>query len=87
MSRKEQILELIEELTVRGTGRTTRLVDQAIQDLFTKGVVLVKDHFDDRQADRYLTERIKKRLDYEHPHVKYNIKGRSDQHIIIELIK
>ena len=31
---------------IRKTGQTTRIVDQAIQDLFTNGEVIITDHTD-----------------------------------------
>ena len=51
---------------MRGTGRTTRLVDEAIQNLFNNGRCIAFDHWPDRQADHCLFERIIKRLEFEH---------------------
>ena len=58
----------------RGTGRTTRLVDDAIQRLFNKEPVLVVDHFNHPMANNYLLERIEGRLHNEHPRVMYEVK-------------
>ena len=51
---------------MRATGRTTRLVDEAIQNLFNNGRCIAFDHWPDRCADQYLLERILKRLEIEH---------------------
>ena len=53
-------------------GNTTRAVDNAIQELFTKGKVVATDHYDIRQAHREVYHRIIKRLEAEHPRVPYN---------------
>lgn len=45
----------------RGSGRTTRLIDYYIQELFTKGEINVKDHYDNIIAHKYLVQRIKDR--------------------------
>ncbi len=51
----------------RGTGRTTRLVQHYMNELFNnRGVVVkVKDHYDSASAHRYLTDRIIDRFDNE----------------------
>ena len=51
---------------VRMTGRSTRLVDKCIQDLFTNGVVIVFDHYDHSRAHRDLFDRVMRRLYSEH---------------------
>ena len=56
---------------LRGSGRTTRLADQAIQDLFSKGEVTVKDHYPQDAATNCLLDTIEKRLSFEHPFAKY----------------
>lgn len=51
----------------RGTGRTTRLADKAIQDLFTDGFCIVQDHYnEDRVYSRFLMDIILARLEAEH---------------------
>jgi len=57
----------------RGTGRTTRLVDKAIQDFFNKGVVTIQDHYCAVEATKFLYERITKRLKNEHRNVKISM--------------
>ena len=50
----------------RQTGRTTRLVDSYIQELFTKGKIIVRDHAPSEEAHKILFERILDRLLAEH---------------------
>ena len=52
--------------TGRCTGQTTRLVDAAIQTLFTSGEVRVRDHVDHRPTHKFLYEKVVKRLSLEH---------------------
>lgn len=73
-----------EPLHLRGTGRTTRLIDRYIQELFTEGYIIVKDHYNSLDADRFLTERILKRLKSEHPYVRVN-KVTNGNNIILKL--
>ena len=55
----------------RCSGRTTRLVDKAIQELFSNmgAKMYFADHHDSIQADILLQERIIQRLEREHPNV------------------
>ena len=55
----------------RGSGRTTRLVDEAIQKLFSNmgAKMYFADHYDSIQADILLQEKIIQRLEREHPNV------------------
>lgn len=50
----------------RRTGRTTRIVDALIQDFFTTGRCLVKDHYWTSQADRLVLKKTLRRLSVEH---------------------
>lgn len=59
-----------ESKEVRGTGRSTRLIDIYIQELFTNKEIIVIDHYDDLNSHRILAERICKRLTLEHPNVR-----------------
>jgi len=58
---------------LRGTGRTTRLADAYIQELFTKGEITVEDHH--IQGSFYLLYKIERRLESEHSHVVFTKKG------------
>ena len=49
----------------RGTGRTTRLVDSYIQELFNNKEINVKDHFEHKTAHSYLVKRIINRFNNE----------------------
>lgn len=53
----------------RCTGRTTRAIDGAIQDLFHTGKCVVWDHYPTRQASNILLDKVMQRLQNEHPHI------------------
>jgi len=53
----------------RRTGQTTRIVDDYIQELFTKGSITVVDNEDTYELNRRVTSIIKKRLIVEHNHL------------------
>ncbi len=55
----------------RCSGRTIRLVDEAIQKLFSNmgARIYFTDHYDSRQADILLQKKIIQRLEREHPNV------------------
>ena len=52
--------------TDRRSGRSTRIIDEAIQALFTKGEVVIRDHYDRTEVHQQLANRMKRRLDTEH---------------------
>ena len=54
---------------MRRTGRSTRLVDKYIQELFTTGLAVVLDHHHSNEADYDLLNRVAKRMSIEHSHV------------------
>lgn len=63
--------ELLRELSLlktRKTGRTTRLVDKYIQELFEKRGewILVADHYPTSPATHFLIRRIQSRVMHEH---------------------
>lgn len=52
---------------MRGTGRSTRLADKAIQGLFVNGFCIVQDHHrEGRDASRVLMDKVLARLKAEH---------------------
>ena len=53
----------------RKTGRTTRAIDGAIQDLFHTGKCVVWDHHKSRYASNLLLNKVLQRLQNEHPHI------------------
>ena len=69
------------EVGLRRTGKSTRLIDEYIQVLFNDGVIEVRDHYLSREADNFLTSKIMRRLQSEHPGV--NIKLNANSNIII----
>lgn len=52
--------------SVRRSGNTTRLVDKAIQDLFSGCIIKAEDHYEREVGDRDLYFKILKRLKHEH---------------------
>lgn len=56
----------------RGTGRTTRIIDKAVQDLFANGIVRIEDHHfgenesDHRRATEFAFKKLLIRLRSEH---------------------
>lgn len=50
----------------RATGRTTRLADKAIQTLFIKGEVVIKDHKNEQYYNTNLYVIVVNRLNTEH---------------------
>lgn len=71
------------EKELRGTGRTTRLVDYYIQKLFNEGTTgFIKDHDPSLQETISLYDKIIRRLFVEHPGVKVNVKKKYNNFII-----
>lgn len=69
----------------RATGKSTKLVDELIQEFFEKPMgtrIPVCDHYPERQADEYLLNQFMKRLVSEHPSATCKIHG--GEHITIE---
>ncbi len=69
----------------RATGKSTKLVDELIQEFFEKPMgtrIPVCDHYPDRRADEYLLDRFMKRLESEHPSATCKI--HRGEHITIE---
>lgn len=52
--------------SLRCSGRTTRLIDHYIQELFTTGEAILGDHFDSPEARKCLFSRLANRLSNEH---------------------
>lgn len=50
-------------------GETTRIIDAAIQELFTKWFIVVKDHHDTKQMHERVFVMILRRLNTEHAHI------------------
>jgi hypothetical protein len=57
------------EASLRATGRTTRLVDDYVQELFEKGEAILKDHHEggkNSMANIYISNKFKDRIRLEH---------------------
>ena len=68
------------EASLRATGRTTRLIDDYVQELFKRGEVILRDHHENGEgyrANGILTIKFKDRMRLEHKsvEVKYNTIG------------
>lgn len=68
----EEFKSILDQLD-RGSGRTTRLIDSYIQELFLNGEVTPRDHHDNKMSHLYLTDKIRARLNSEHPNLVYDI--------------
>lgn len=63
----KNILPRIEDNDLnRRTGRTTRMADACIQELFKQGYTVIRDHHGTRESHRMLFSIIEKRLKIEH---------------------
>jgi hypothetical protein len=51
---------------MRRSGQTTRLIDEAIQTLFTEGTVRIVDHHGTRMASELMFQTFMRRLSLEH---------------------
>ena len=64
------------EETSRATGKTTRIVDELIQEFFEKPMgtkIAIVDHYPERRADEFLLNMFMRRLESEHPAITYKI--------------
>lgn len=62
-------LESLRELLRRRSGRTTKMLDSAIQLFFTQGSVMIRDHHDggaSRSANTRMVRMFEERLEREH---------------------
>lgn len=66
-SPKEEKVDEYED-SLRQTGRSTRLADAYIQELFANGEIQVKDHIDKLNCHKELYVKIRRRLVTEHKH-------------------
>lgn len=65
----DYVKEYLKEHPERRSGRTTRLADLYIQQLFTEGEVKITDHHPHHYAHEELARRILRRLQAEHQYV------------------
>ena len=69
----EELKEL--SLSYRASGRSTRIVDELVQEFFKAPLgtkIMVCDHYGTRQADEHVLRKLRKRIEAEH-HAKYHI--------------
>ena len=69
INRKSELIGQLIELSGRATGRTTRIIDKYIQELYKhQGEwIEIKDHFPSPRADRMVLNKIMARMELEHP--------------------
>lgn len=70
MDKPIDITEGVKLTPERRSGNSTRLVDNAIQLLFTHGWIKVIDHYGGREASKFLFKRVIQRIKNEHPSLK-----------------
>lgn len=66
--------EELKYLTCRASGRTTRLIDEFVQDFFNRPMgtkIYIRDHYGLRQSDNdrattLLIDKLRARIEYEH---------------------
>jgi len=82
LQREEEFNKKMKEAEegLRATGRTTRLVDRYVQELFHHGEVILRDHHEggsSAAANEYLANKFEDRMAREHEEivVKYNNAG------------
>jgi hypothetical protein len=52
-------------------GKTTRILDRCVQELFTKGITYIYESRTDENVNKLLHEKFIARLELEHPKAKY----------------
>ena len=73
-SLKQKSDEELKCLTFRASGRTTRLIDEFVQDFFNRPMgtkIHIRDHYGFRQSDNdrattLLIDKLRARIEYEH---------------------
>ncbi len=75
INRKRDLLGQVIELSYRATGRTTRIIDEYIQELYRHlgEWIEIEDHYPSPQADRMVLDKIMARMELEHPGDKVNV--------------
>ena len=75
INRKSELIGQLIELSGRSRGRTTRIIDEYIQELYRhEGEwIEIKDHFASPRADRMVLNKIVARMALEHPSDKVNV--------------
>lgn len=76
--------EIIEKY--RRTGRTTRWVDQSVQELFKDGETILSDHYGTIEANEHMATIFRDRMEREHRGVNVKYKKHKDA-IIATLVK
>ena len=92
--RRSNLIERLFELKYRATGRTTRLVDEYVQNLYSKPNewIGITDHFwnyktgkTDTRANHLIFNKLMHRLSDEHPNDKFDYR-KNDNHMEVRLV-
>lgn len=86
INRRSELVGQLVELSGRLTGRTTRIIDEYIQELYRhQGEwIEIKDHHPSPQSDRIALNKIMTRMELEHPGDKVNVdKSRKTPRIML----
>jgi len=67
-------MEQLHDYGPRRSGRTTRLIDSSIQELFSRGYVICRDHYPTKKMAKYVFERVLKRVYAEHESITRDLK-------------
>lgn len=82
-------MEYLYDSGPRRSGRSTRLIDNAIQELFTTGECVLVDHYNTKDMSKYLSNRVIIRLVHEHrlTHEQFRVGKNEIGYYKIELVK
>jgi hypothetical protein len=62
----EQVTRILTGEERRRSGRTTRIIDDLVNDFFTLGVAICRDHHDSEAMHNYVTTMVLRRINAEH---------------------
>ena len=75
-NRRNNLQSQVIDLKYRATGRTTRLVDEYIQQIYNNQGewVRIADHYPSKQADKVVFDKVCGRLKYEHSRDEFKVR-------------
>lgn len=71
-SREIRIKDIQDRTELRASGRTTRMADAYIQQLFKDGSIIVRDHYNEFRTHELLYFRVLDRLNIEHQRLSFS---------------
>lgn len=90
INRKSELIGQLVELSGRLRGRTTRIIDEYIQELYRHygKWIEIKDHYPSPQSDHIVLNKIMARMELEHPGDKVKVnKSRKTPRIMLVTCK